>query len=97
VIRKLDASSYKTSRKIDLEPIDIDQTLLQIEFLHKWQEPGGKLHLARSDKDFVTVGARSWREDGVMVFGGRRDPLPPTSHPAPSHVGRRMLHFTASL
>jgi hypothetical protein len=46
-------------------------TFLQDEFLHTSQEPGSELVLARNDKEFVMVAARSWHEDSVMVFVGR--------------------------
>jgi len=97
--------SPRTPREPHRTP-DREQTLqnevktnqvLRVEFLHTWQELESKSALARPDKEFVMVTARSRDGGGVIVFVGCRD----RRHlPAPvvlSHTGRRMSHFTASL
>jgi len=56
-----------------------------------------KSALARPDKEFVMVTARSRNGGGVIVFVGCRDRPPLLASVLLSQTGRRMLHFTASL
>ena len=61
--------------------------VLRVEFLHTWQELESKSALARPDKEFATVTARSRDGGGVIVFVGCRD-RPPLSAPVVlSHTG----------
>jgi hypothetical protein len=71
--------------------------VLRVEFLHTQQELESNSALARPDKEFVMVTARSRDGGSVIVFVGCRDRPPFPAHVVLSHTGRRMLHFTASL